>query len=730
MTDEYLTGPNGTYRLLQRIGSGGMGVVHLALDEDGRTLAVKELHPGLIDEDMLRRFEREVASMHRVTSPYVAEIRDADVRGERPFVATRYVQGRPLDRTVRERGPLTGSQLVHVARHLATALQVVHDAGIIHRDLKPSNVMLSEGMPVIIDFGIAQAIDSTRLTHTGVVVGTPGYVAPEIVNGGEAGQPADVFAWAATVAYAATGRSPFGTGPAEVVFFRVAGGQSDLHGVPEPLLPILRSALARDPGARPTAAELAERLATVRLDPPEEDAASADPEDAGAPDTPKPGATGAAAAVAAAATGLPGAAESGTPATPEPGTSGTPETGTAGAAAEMSGVRENAAPAAAGTASPGTPQTGMAGAGEPSPAEASGAGETHAAAQSAAAGDTGDMHAAPVTGETATEPVRNGPPPDRLETGQSAPARGGPSGPQPTSPPPPWPGRTPGGPAHAQTPPWSAAGPSGPAAPAQPGAVPGPYPGQVQPPPGRFQPGQDQAGRQPQGWFPQGRLQPGPGQPQAGYGPSTGQPAPPLPAGRPEATLPAGPATSQALQRSGAPKLGIGLGALAVAGATGLTYALPPLGIVVAVAALFTLGLRDRIRPPRAGTTGAALIAAAWRVAAAFAAAGVVAWLVETGFELVAKPMVASGKWTGPAGVPATTVLAAFVALTVLLACAVPRWRAPARALAGLVTDVPVLRYVLIAVAVLAIIAALVTPAPAWFPLPIGPSATFGDVLT
>lgn len=160
---------------------------------------------------------------------------------------------------------------------------------------------------------------------------------------------------------------------------------------------------------------------------------------------------------------------------------------------------------------------------------------------------------------------------------------------------------------------------------------------------------------------------------------------------------------------------------------TALTYALPAIGIVAAIAALFALGLRDRIRPP--GTTGAALIAAAWRVAAAFAAAGVVAWLAESGLELVAKPMIASGRWTGLAGVPATTVLAAFVALTVLLACAVPRWRAPARALAGLVTGVPVLRYVLIAVAVLAIIAALVTPAPAWFPLPIGHPATFGDVL-
>lgn len=197
----------------------------------------------------------------------------------------------------------------------------------------------------------------------------------------------------------------------------------------------------------------------------------------------------------------------------------------------------------------------------------------------------------------------------------------------------------------------------------------------------------------------------------------------------PGSTVPAGPATAQELQGAGTPKLGIGLGVLAVVGATALTYALPAIGVLIAIAALFALGLRDRIRPPRTQSTDAALIATVWRVAAAFAAAGVIAWLAETGFELVAKPMITTGQWMGLADVPATTILAAFVALTVLLACAVPRWRAPARALGGLVSGVPALRYALIGVAALAIIAALFTPAPAWFPLPIDASATFGDVL-
>lgn len=182
-----------------------------------------------------------------------------------------------------------------------------------------------------------------------------------------------------------------------------------------------------------------------------------------------------------------------------------------------------------------------------------------------------------------------------------------------------------------------------------------------------------------------------------------------------------------------APKLGIGLGVLTVAGASTLTYVLPVLGFLVAVIALLALGARDRIRPYGTQDAGPALIAAIWRVAAAFAGAGLVAWLLEAGMELVAGPKLRSGQWSTLGSVPATTVLAAFVALTVLLACAVPRWRSPARALAVLIAGregaAPVLRYVLIAVCALAIIAALFTPSPSWIPLPLGSSTSLGDVL-
>lgn len=207
---------------------------------------------------------------------------------------------------------------------------------------------------------------------------------------------------------------------------------------------------------------------------------------------------------------------------------------------------------------------------------------------------------------------------------------------------------------------------------------------------------------------------------------------PPLPAGQVEAALPGGPAAGQAGQPAQAHRLGIGLGVLTVAGATALTYVLPTLGVLITLAGLIALGTRDRIRPYGTQPVGGALVAAGWRGGAAIAGAGVVAWLVETVFELVAKPMVTGGQSTGLAAVPATTVLAAFVALAVLLACAVPRWRAPTRALAVLVSaggGTPVLRYVVMAVAALAIVAALFTPAPAWFPLPITASASLGDVL-
>jgi len=248
----------GRYHLLEKIGEGGMGVVHLATDPQGRQVAIKVLRPGVAsDQTALRRLAREVDSMRRVRSPHVAEIVDADVTAEPPYVVTQYVPGRTLEQTVRDRGPLKVNELQRLATGLAAALSAIHGAGIIHRDLKPGNVMfLDNGEPVVIDFGIAQGVDATRLTATGLVIGTPGYLAPEIIEGEDAAAPADVHSWASTIAYAATGRAPFGSGTFESIFYKIMEGKPDLDGVPPALLPLVRAAMARNPAERPTAQAL------------------------------------------------------------------------------------------------------------------------------------------------------------------------------------------------------------------------------------------------------------------------------------------------------------------------------------------------------------------------------------------------------------------------------------------------------------------------------------------
>jgi len=162
-------------------------------------------------------------------------------------------------------GPLTGPALARLASGLALALAAVHAAGVVHRDLKPGNVMLAGGEPVVIDFGIAQVPDSTRLTQTGMFMGTPGYLAPEVIEGKQSGPASDVHSWGATVAFAATGRPPFGTGQFETIFYRIINGQPDLSGFPAPLLALVGQALSRDPARRPDTADLCRQ--TAALDP-------------------------------------------------------------------------------------------------------------------------------------------------------------------------------------------------------------------------------------------------------------------------------------------------------------------------------------------------------------------------------------------------------------------------------------------------------------------------------
>jgi len=245
-----------------------MGVVHLARDPQGDLVAVKVLHPDTTESANARlRLAREVETMRRVRSAFVAEVLDADVTGEFPYIVTRYVPGPTLEAMVRTRGPLSGSGLRRLAYGTAEALTAIHAAGVVHRDLKPGNVMLTDDRPVVIDFGIAQSPDATRLTQTGLVMGTPGYLAPEVIEGQPSSPASDVHSWGATLAYAATGRPPYGGGgdSYQTIFYRIVSGRADLSGIPAPLVPLVSAALARDPAHRPSASWLSVQATALDL---------------------------------------------------------------------------------------------------------------------------------------------------------------------------------------------------------------------------------------------------------------------------------------------------------------------------------------------------------------------------------------------------------------------------------------------------------------------------------
>jgi serine/threonine protein kinase len=237
-----------------------MGVVYLAETRDGRPVAVKVLRPELADNPEFRaRFGREVAALTRVQGTCTVRVIEADTEAPKPFLVTEYADGPSLAEYIDAHGPLDPRMLYGLATGLAEALAAIHAAGIVHRDLKPSNVLLTAGGPKVIDFGIAQALDTTSLTRTGLTVGSAGFMAPEQIMG-RAGTAADIFTWAVTVAYAAGGRAPFGTGASDAIMYRIVHAAPDISAVPPDLYPLVEAALAKDPQARPTAAQLLGRL--------------------------------------------------------------------------------------------------------------------------------------------------------------------------------------------------------------------------------------------------------------------------------------------------------------------------------------------------------------------------------------------------------------------------------------------------------------------------------------
>jgi eukaryotic-like serine/threonine-protein kinase len=257
----------GSYLLTARLGAGGMGVVYLATAGNGRPVAVKVLRPELSgDTEFRSRFSREVAVLARVKGVCTVRVIEADTTSARPYLVTEYVEGPSLSEYIEAHGPMEPRMLYGLATGLAEALTAIHAAGIVHRDLKPSNVLLTPGGPKVIDFGIAQVRDSTALTKAGFTVGSAGFMAPEQIMS-RAGSAADVFSWAVTIAYAASGRSPFGAGRTEAILHRILHDTPDLTGVPASLLPQVTAALAKDPQARPTAAALLSQLTRTAVQP-------------------------------------------------------------------------------------------------------------------------------------------------------------------------------------------------------------------------------------------------------------------------------------------------------------------------------------------------------------------------------------------------------------------------------------------------------------------------------
>ncbi|MFW6639515.1 protein kinase domain-containing protein [Nocardiopsis algeriensis] len=250
----------GSYSVTGRLGKGGQGIVYLAEDPAGEQVAVKVLNDQWSrDSDLRKRFEKEVRAAQKVASFCTAAIIDARLDGDPPYVVSEFVEGKDLQETVAKGAPLRGSSLQRLAVSTATALVAIHKAGIVHRDFKPGNVLLGPDGPRVIDFGIARVDDGTA-TMTNSIVGTPSYMAPEQIEGRGITDKCDIFAWGCVIAFASTGRAPFGSDTVPAVVHRVVSAPPDLDGVDEAMRPIVESCLDKNPDNRPSAQKLLMRL--------------------------------------------------------------------------------------------------------------------------------------------------------------------------------------------------------------------------------------------------------------------------------------------------------------------------------------------------------------------------------------------------------------------------------------------------------------------------------------
>ena len=251
----------GRYRLLHRLGAGGMGRGYLGQSPDGVMVAVKLIRADLADDPAFRRrFAQEVAAARCVSGPFTAAVLDADPEGPQPWLVTTYVSGPSLADAVASRGPFSVVAVRTLAVGLAGGLGAVHAAGIVHRDLKPSNVLLAIDGPRIIDFGISRGADSSWLSGHNQVLGSPGFMSPEQATGREVSAAADIFSLGGVLAFAASGKPPFGAGPASALLYRVVYSSATLGHVPAELRPMIERCLAKEPAARPTTAELLAEL--------------------------------------------------------------------------------------------------------------------------------------------------------------------------------------------------------------------------------------------------------------------------------------------------------------------------------------------------------------------------------------------------------------------------------------------------------------------------------------